>query len=44
MDQKEYLAAKVEERKAEKRPSKQHQQPIVVNDPRDGKPIYREEQ
>lgn len=44
MEQKEYVAARVEERRAETRPSKQHEQPIVVKTPKDGKPIYREEQ
>lgn len=44
MTQQEYLRARVEERKAEKQPSKQHKQPLVQTDPGSGKPIYRKEE
>ena len=44
MEQKNYEKAQWNQRRAEKKPSKEHEQPIVQKDPRDGKPFYREEQ
>ena len=43
MEQKEYLKAKVEERKAQWQPSKQHKQPAVIGEPETKKPLYREQ-
>ncbi len=44
MTQQEYLKARVEERRAERQPSRQHEQPLVVKEPESGKPIYRKEE
>lgn len=44
MTEQEYLKAKVEERRAEKQPSKQHKQPLVMQEQESGKPIYRKEE
>lgn len=38
-----YVKAKVEEEKGRQQPSKQHEQPIVVQEPKSGKSIYREQ-
>lgn len=43
MEQKEYLKAKVAERKAQLQPSKQHRQPAVIVEQETKKPLYREE-
>ena len=42
-NEKTYLKAREAELAARKQPSKDHEQPIVVNDPESGQPIYREQ-
>lgn len=43
MEQKEYLRARKEELKAQSQPSKKHDQPAVIVEPKTKKPIYREQ-
>lgn len=38
-----YVKARVEEARGKAQPSKQHEQPIVVKDPKSQQPIYREQ-
>lgn len=39
-----YVKARVEEARGKAQPSRQHEQPIVVKDPKSNRPIYREQQ
>ena len=43
MKQEDYVKARADERKAEKQPSKRHEQPVVAQVPGSKKPIYREQ-